>query len=45
MKNVAAAGGWVDTSTLLRVYQHADPSTIEEVVLAGRPLSLPSNQA
>ncbi len=34
-KDVAAAGGWSDTQTLEKCYQHPDPDTIEEVVLPG----------
>ncbi len=37
VKDVAAAGGWTDTATLERCYQHADPHTLEEVVLVRRP--------
>ncbi len=40
VKDVAAAGGWTDTATLERCYQHADPQTLEEVVLAGRTLRM-----
>jgi integrase len=40
VKDVAAAGGWTDTATLERCYQHADPHTLEEVVLAGRTLRM-----
>jgi len=32
---VAAAGGWKDTVSLKRAYQHADPDTILSVVLSG----------
>jgi integrase len=38
--DVAAAGGWVDTTTLLKCYQHADSETIEAVVLGGRRLKM-----
>ncbi len=40
LKDVAYAGGWKDTSTLLRCYQQPDPQTIEEVVLGSRVLTL-----
>ncbi len=40
LKDVAYAGGWKDTSTLLRCYQQPDPETIEEVVLGSRQLRL-----
>lgn len=33
MKDVAAAGGWKDTVTLLKSYQHADEATLTRVVL------------
>ncbi len=36
LTDVAAAGGWKDTQTLQRCYQHADPETLEAVVLEGR---------
>lgn len=39
-KDVAAAGGWKDTATLQRVYQHADPETMEAVVMGGRDLRM-----
>ena len=32
LKDVAAAGGWQDTATMLRSYQHADPVTTLAVV-------------
>ena len=32
-KDVAAVGGWVDTTTLQKVYQVADADTMESVVL------------
>ena len=38
--DVAHAGGWKDTATLLRCYQHPDPDTIEQVVLGGRELRM-----
>lgn len=34
-KDVAAVGGWLDTSTLQDGYQQADPETVEQVVLGG----------
>jgi integrase len=37
-QDVAYAGGWKDTGTLERVYQHADPETTEAVVLGAREL-------
>ncbi len=40
VKDVAEAGGWKDTTTLLKCYQHADPETLEEVVNSGRRLRL-----
>ncbi len=36
LTDVAAAGGWKDTQTLQRCYQHADPETLEAVLLKGR---------
>jgi integrase len=33
VKDVAAAGGWRDTGTLLESYQQTDPETIRQVVL------------
>jgi integrase len=32
LKDVAFAGGWRDTQTLLKCYQHHDPETLERVV-------------
>jgi len=32
LKDVAAAGGWRDTTSLLRAYTHSDPETILGVV-------------
>ena len=32
LKDVAAAGGWNDTATMLRCYQHADPETTLAVI-------------
>ena len=40
LKDVAYAGGWKDTGTLLKCYQQPDPDTIEEVVLSPRVLAL-----
>jgi integrase len=40
VKDVAYAGGWKDTSTLLRCYQQPDPETIEQVVFGGRRLRM-----
>ena len=40
LTDVAAAGGWKDTQTLQRCYQHADPDTLEAVVLEGRRLRM-----
>lgn len=40
LKDVALAGGWADTQTLERCYQHADPETLEEVVLERRRLRM-----
>ena len=33
VKDVAAAGSWSDTETLLRSYQQADKATVTRVVL------------
>jgi integrase len=38
--DVAYAGGWADTSTLLTCYQRPDPETVEEVVNGGRRLRM-----
>lgn len=38
--DVAYAGGWKDTATLLRCYQHPDPETIELVVLGAQHLRM-----
>lgn len=35
LKDVAAAGGWADTDTLLRCYQHDDPETVKRVISFG----------
>jgi integrase len=37
-KDVAAVGGWVDTATLQKCYQHADEETMESVVLQPKRL-------
>ena len=37
-KDVAAVGGWVDTTTLQKVYQVADADTMESVVLQPKRL-------
>jgi hypothetical protein len=39
VKDVAEAGGWRDTATLLRSYQQSDESTLTEVVLAAPKLT------
>ncbi len=36
--DVAAAGGWTETSSLKRCYQQADEATMLEVVLSGGQL-------
>jgi len=33
IQDVAAAGGWSDTATLLRSYQQSDEATLTQVVL------------
>lgn len=38
-KDVAAAGGWQDTATLLKSYQHADEATLPRVVLGAPKLT------
>ena len=38
VQDVAAAGGWIDTQTLQRVYQQPDPATIERVVFNDRAI-------
>lgn len=42
LKDVAYAGGWKDTGTLLRCYQQPDPDSIERVVLQPMELKLSS---
>jgi integrase len=37
LKDVAAAGGWSDTSTLLQCYQQPDPDTMRDVLDYERP--------
>lgn len=37
LRDVAEAGGWQDTATLVRCYQQPDMATLVEVVLGGRP--------
>jgi hypothetical protein len=36
LRDVAAAGGWSSTETLLTCYQQPDPDTLRDVVNAGR---------
>jgi hypothetical protein len=43
LKDVAAAGGWRDTATLLRCYQHADPESTLAVVMGSSPPNLSNN--
>jgi hypothetical protein len=38
LKDIAAAGGWRDTATLLASYQTADMETMVEVVTSPKPL-------
>ncbi len=40
LKDVARAGGWKDVTTLLKLYQQADPETTEKVVLHKSRLKL-----
>jgi integrase len=40
LKDVAATGGWTDTSTLLRCYQMPDVDTMEQVVTQPRRIRL-----
>jgi integrase len=37
LRDVAEAGGWQDTATLVRCYQRPDLAALVEVVLGGRP--------
>ena len=37
LKDVAEAGGWKDTTTLLECYAQADPETIAAVVMHDAP--------
>ena len=39
VKDVAAAGGWSDTETLVRSYQQADEATVTKVVLSAPKLT------
>ena len=43
LKDVAAAGGWKDVTTLLTCYQHADEATMLKVMQS--PVKLVSRQA
>jgi hypothetical protein len=43
LKDVAAAGGWKDTTTLLTCYQHADEATMLKVMES--PIKLVSRRA
>ncbi len=36
LRDVAYAGGWTDTSTLVAVYQQPDEETLQQVVDGGR---------
>ncbi len=38
LKDVAEAGGWKDTTTLLKCYTQADPETIADVVMHDAPV-------
>jgi hypothetical protein len=38
-KDVAAVGGWADTTTLQRCYQAPDLATMEAVLFAPRPVA------
>ncbi len=38
LKDVAAAGGWRDTTTLLKSYQQVDDETLVQVILAAPKL-------
>jgi hypothetical protein len=45
LRDVAAAGGWKDPTTLLKCYQQPDEDTIDKVVLdAPKLLSKPVRQ-
>jgi hypothetical protein len=37
LKDVAEAGGWKDTTTLLKCYAQADPETLAAVVMHDAP--------
>ena len=39
LKDVAEAGGWKDTTTLLKCYAQADPETLAAVVMHDAPAS------
>lgn len=41
LKDVAEAGGWQTTATLLNCYQQADDYTVEEVVLSPKRIRKP----
>lgn len=38
LKDVAEAGGWKDTTTLVKCYQQVDPETLAAVVMNDRPV-------
>jgi hypothetical protein len=38
LKDVAAVGGWIDTTTLQKCYQMADEETMEAVILQPKRL-------
>jgi len=40
VKDGAYAGGWKDTTTLLKCYQQPDPETVERVILGARQLRM-----
>lgn len=44
LKDVARAGGWADTQTLERCYQHTDPEMLEEVVMEERRISMDADR-
>ncbi|MBA3759534.1 MAG: hypothetical protein H0X07_03310 [Gemmatimonadales bacterium] len=43
-QDVAAVGGWTDTTTLIKIYQVADEDTMEAVVLQPRRLRRSGSQ-
>jgi CheY-like chemotaxis protein len=45
VKDVAAAGGWKDVTTLLECYQQPDADTLRQVVEYERPVSRPPTAA